>query len=125
MLASSESTGIFSFMPGNSAWHWLIAGGDYKQDSVKTANFFYSFNKGKQWIAPNSTTRGYRECLAQTDDAMFAVGPTGIDISTDDGVNWKALSDEKGFHVIKPGRDNNLMFLAGSNGKLAIMKTTP
>lgn len=135
MLATSESTGIFSFMLGNSAWHWLIAGGDYKLDNLKTDNFFYSRNKGKTWLAPATTTRGYRECLAQIDDerpakksktrTMFAVGPSGIDISTDEGVNWSPLSDEKGFHVIKPGRDGNHMFLAGSNGKLAIMKTRP
>jgi hypothetical protein len=135
MLAGAESTGIFSFMPGRSIRHWLVAGGDYKHDSLQTANFFYSLDKGKTWLAPGNTTRGYRECLAEIDDertakksrtrTIFALGPSGIDISADDGVNWKPLSDEKGFHVIKPGHDKNFMFLAGSNGKLAIMKTTP
>jgi photosystem II stability/assembly factor-like uncharacterized protein len=124
MLATSESTGIFSFMTSDNTKHWLIAGGDYKHDSVKTANFFYSLDKGETWLAPATTTRGYRECLANKTSTMFAVGPSGIDISTDDGINWKALSDEKGFHVIKPSKDNNFMFLAGSNGKLAIMKTS-
>jgi hypothetical protein len=56
---------------------------------------------------------------------MFAVGPSGIDISTDDGVNWQPLSDEKGFHVMKAAKDQKRMFLAGGNGRLAIMKTTP
>ncbi|MCD6064635.1 MAG: oxidoreductase, partial [Flavipsychrobacter sp.] len=135
MLAGTESTGIYSVMMGPTVWHWLIAGGDYRRDTLTTANFFYTLNKGKTWQAPATTTRGYRECLARIDDehsakksrtrTMFALGPSGIDISTDDGVNWKPLSDEKGFHVIKPGRDHKLMFLAGSNGKLAIMKTTP
>ncbi|MCF8449715.1 MAG: hypothetical protein K9G49_07565 [Taibaiella sp.] len=133
MLGGANSTGIYSFMPWHSVWHWLIAGGDYKHDTVQTANFFYSPNKGKKWLAPEQTTRGYRECIAAISDhakrdrvrAMFAVGPTGIDISTDGGINWKPLSDEKGFHVIKPSSDHNGMFLAGSNGKLAIMKTSP
>ncbi len=135
MLAGGESTGIFSFMHGGSAWRWLVAGGNYRNDTLRQNNFFYSPHKGKEWLAPETTTRGYRECLAVLYDihtskrerpkAMFAVGPSGIDISTDDGVNWKPLSDEKGFHVIKPSRDHSLMFLAGSNGKLAIMKTTP
>lgn len=133
MLATSESTGIFSLMNSNIVGHYFIAGGDYRNDTLRTANFFYSLDKGKTWKAPETTTRGYRECLALIYDgskkekpkAMFAVGPSGIDISTDDGVNWKPLSDEKGFHVIKPSRDHNFMFLAGSNGKLAIMKTTP
>jgi photosystem II stability/assembly factor-like uncharacterized protein len=125
MLASSESTGIFSFMTGRKSSHWLVAGGDYRRDSLRTANFFYTTDKGKTWLAPESTTRGYRECLAKTDNAMFAVGPSGIDISTDDGVNWKGLSDEKGFHVIKAIRDLTCVFLAGGNGKLAIMKIVP
>jgi photosystem II stability/assembly factor-like uncharacterized protein len=135
MLATSESTGIFSIMRGRNDWHWLVAGGDYRRDTLTTANFFYTMYKGKKWLAPVSPTRGYRECLAQINDGppgkengtrtMFALGPSGIDISTDDGVNWKPLSDEKGFHVIKANRDNKHVFLAGSNGKLAIMKTTP
>lgn len=124
MLAGTESVGIFSFMPTGNTGHWLIAGGDYKHDTVRTANFFYTLNKGKQWLAPATTIRGYRECLAQTGDAVFAVGPAGIDISTDGGANWKALSDEKGFHVIKPSSDNKHLFLAGSNGKLAVMGRT-
>lgn len=131
MLSGKESTGIFSFMPTHYIWKWFIAGGDYRNDTVRTANFFYSADEGKSWQAPQTTTRGYRECLAVLYEgpkkgipkAMFAVGPSGIDISTDYGVNWKPFSDEKGFHVIKPFWPK-LLFLAGSNGKLAVIKAT-
>ncbi|HYD20032.1 MAG TPA: YCF48-related protein [Flavipsychrobacter sp.] len=123
MLSGSPSTGTYSFMTGHSDERWLIAGGDYKNDTVRTANFFYSTDEGKTWQAPAGTTRGYRECLAQKSaiKMIFAVGPSGIDFSTDNGVVWRALSDEKGFHVIKEGK-GDVMFLAGANGKLAIMK---
>lgn len=134
MLATSESTGIFSIMIGGNVWNWMIAGGDYRNDTVSTANFFYTNNKGKDWYAPQTPTRGYRECLASvsTDTvskdsnawAIFAIGPTGIDISTDNGHNWRALSDDKGFHVMKPSIDKKRMFLAGANGKVAIMRMT-
>lgn len=133
MLATSESTGIFSFVPTDVVGNWLIAGGDYRNDTLRTANFFYTYNKGRDWHASRTTTRGYRECLAWIDaerqslrsmiKTTFAVGPSGIDISADKGKNWKPLSDEKGFHVIKPSRDHNRMFLAGANGKLAVMQT--
>lgn len=127
MLSGSTSTGTYTMMRDEGCW--LLAGGDYKRDSIRTGNFYYSTNEGKTWQAPKHTTRGYRECLAQTrkgkQKTMFAVGPAGIDISTDEGVNWKPLSDEKGFHVMKPSKDGKLMFLAGSNGKLAVMKTQP
>ena len=132
MLATSSSTGIFSFMV-TCVSCWYIAGGDYKQDTLRTANFFYTKNKGKTWHAPQTTTRGYRECLSyiyelpllkkERIQALFAAGPSGIDISNDMGVNWKPLSDDKGFHVIKPGYHHDRMFLAGANGKLAVMKT--
>lgn len=134
MLATSESTGIFSIKVGGNVWNWLIAGGDYRNDTVSTANFFYTNNKGEDWHAPKTTTRGYRECLAQIDTerpsnrsptrTTFAVGPSGIDISHDDGLNWKRLSDEKGFHVAKPSNDHYLIYLAGANGKVAVMRTT-
>lgn len=128
MLATSESTGIFSFVTGGPGW--MLAGGDYRNDTLRTSNFFYSYNRGKNWLAPDTTTRGYRECIAVLCDhqkktnpiATFAVGPSGIDISTDGGRNWKPLSDDKGFHVIKPSHYSNVLFLAGGNGKLAVMR---
>lgn len=130
MLATSSSTGIFSIMTDPTIISWLIAGGDYKQDTLSTANFFYTLDKGKTWHAPQTTTRGYRECLAMIEEhpvkqgrtKTLAVGPSGIDISADMGATWKPLSDEKGFHVIKRSKDHKLMFLAGANGKLAVMQ---
>lgn len=122
MTCGIASKGIYSFAatPGNR--RWLIAGGDYKNDTASLNNFFYSTNKGKQWSVANTTTRGYRECLAVTaDSTIFAAGPTGIDISRDNGRNWQALSDEKGFHVIRPSADGGCLYLAGANGKLAVM----
>lgn len=134
MLAGKESTGIFTIMAANSTWNWLIAGGDYKQDTLRTANFFYTHNKGKKWIAPTTTTRGYRECLTGIDTAkackkdrltaILAVGPTGIDISTDDGANWQALSNDRDLHVIKTAADHKRMYVAGGKGKLAILELT-
>jgi len=132
MLATSASTGIFSFITTAFVGYWLIAGGDYRNDTLRTANFFYSHNKGKDWQAPQTTTRGYRECLLVISNnekldrplATFAVGPSGIDISTDNGKNWKALSDDKGFHVIKESRSRDRIFLAGADGKLAFINKT-
>jgi photosystem II stability/assembly factor-like uncharacterized protein len=131
MLSGEASKGIYSFAASREGQSWFIAGGDYRHDTISTANFFYSTNKGKQWTAPNTTTRGYRECLAIADNAtdpksgsatIVAVGPTGIDISYDHGHNWQALSNDKGFHVIKPSADGRYLYLAGANGKLAVMQ---
>ena len=55
---------------------------------------------------------------------MIAVGPAGMDISVDFGVTWLPLNDEKGYHVIKTSNDQQQLYVAGSNGKLAIINTT-
>jgi photosystem II stability/assembly factor-like uncharacterized protein len=133
MIAGSSSTGIYTIMP-IAMWCWVIAGGDYKNDTASANNCFYTDKKGKKWSAPLHTTRGYRECLTAIDDirtskkskikAMIAVGPTGMDISVDFGVTWLPLNDEKGYHVIKTSNDQQQLYVAGSNGKLAIINTT-
>lgn len=134
MTHGSASKGIYTFMPTQYVGHWLIAGGDYRNDTDRTDNCYYTHNKGKTWQAPVATTRGYRECLTQLQDyptkgvgptSTFAVGPTGIDISHDEGKTWQALSDDKDLHVARPSRDHRCLFVAGGKGKVGVMKTWP
>lgn len=122
IIQGQPAAGIFSFLPLTKQ-HWLIAGGNYMRDTARMANFFYTRDGGKVWKAPKTTTRGYRECLAQAaDGTLYAVGPKGIDESHDEGNNWTAFSDEPLFHVMKKSRKGNLMIVAGGSGKLAIVK---
>lgn len=122
ILQGEASRGIFSFLPLTRK-HWVIAGGDYKQDTLRTANLFYTYNAGKTWHAPATTTRGYRECLAAIDKkhTLIAAGPGGVDISYDAGKNWEPLSEEKQFHVVKKSRKGNLIVIAGGGGKMSIL----
>ena len=142
ILQGSASTGIFTFLPLGKSF-WVIAGGDYKRDSLSTANLFYTHNAGKKWFAPAHTTRGYRECIevikhtdvlkgqsiahsafwtAENVNTLLAAGPGGIDISYDSGNKWRPLSDEKQFHVVKKSRNGNLIIAAGGAGKVAVVK---
>lgn len=131
ILQGESSMGIFSFLLIGSKY-WIIAGGDYKQEAVRKANLFYTGNGGRNWISPRVTTRGYRECVVVADDGvgkkgtatLLAVGPTGIDISLDGGINWMAFSDEKQYHVIKKARKGELIIMAGGGGKVAVLKGT-
>jgi photosystem II stability/assembly factor-like uncharacterized protein len=122
ILQGGNSTGIFSFLPVSSKY-WVIAGGDYKRDTLRTNNLFVSRNGGKSWTGPAVTTRGYRECVEVIDNrgTLIAVGPGGIDISRDKGRTWSALSDEKKFHVIRKSRKGNLVVMAGGEGKVAVL----
>ncbi len=125
ILQGGAGTGIFSYLY-LSHRHWIIAGGDYKNDTLRKDNLFYSLDAGKTWISPATTTRGYRECLSQAPDGtLLAVGPGGIDVSADNGKNWKAVSNEKQYHVISRARDGNLLIMAGGGGKISVLRTFP
>ncbi len=134
ILHGASGTGIFSFAALRKR-QWLIAGGDYTRDTLRTDNLFYTTNRGKTWHAPAVTTRGYRECLAvkygkprakrSSKRTVFAVGPTGIDISHDDGRTWQSFSNEKKFHVMRCSPQQNFMLVAGGDGKLSIAATAP
>jgi photosystem II stability/assembly factor-like uncharacterized protein len=142
ILQGTASTGTFTFLPLGKKL-WVIAGGDYQHDSLSTANLFVTYDAGKTWHAPASTTRGYRECLEviehndvpkvrtsgltetgtfKSANTLLAVGPGGIDISYDSGDHWIPLSDEKQFHVVKKSRSGNLIIIAGGHGKVAVLK---
>lgn len=132
ILQGESGRGIFSFAALGRR-QWLIAGGDYTQDTLRRNNFFYTSNAGKTWMAPVTTTRGYRECLLPVNDevvakksrlSILAIGPSGIDISLDHGQNWQPFSDEKQYHVGMESPKGDLVVVAGGKGKLAVIKRT-
>lgn len=122
IIHGESTTGIFSFAFRNDNTG-IIAGGDYKKDTLKTNHIFHTMDGGKNWFDPVIPTRGYRECVLYVNSVIvLATGPSGTDISYDSGTNWKALSEEKGFHVVKKSRSGNLVIIAGSGGKISVLK---
>jgi photosystem II stability/assembly factor-like uncharacterized protein len=121
IIQGASSTGIFSVSFSNEK-KASIVGGDYLKDSLSIDHNFYTLDGGKHWLKPNVPTRGYRECVEYiTEKIMIATGPGGTDLSHDSGINWKPLSDEKSFHVVRRARKGSLILLAG-NSKVAILK---
>ncbi|MCW3124227.1 MAG: oxidoreductase [Flavipsychrobacter sp.] len=122
ILQGASTTGIFSVAYRNNKTA-IIAGGDYKQDTLKEDHIFYTKDGGKTWTAPKSPTRGYRECVEYLDEkTVIATGPAGTDISFDAGATWQALSDEKQFHTVRKSRKGNLIIMTGGGGKIAVVK---
>lgn len=119
IIQGTESRGIFSLFIQNQ--NWLVAGGDYKSDTLKKDHVYLSSDEGKSWVFPQKPTGGYRECIGLAGPAvLLAAGPTGVDFSTDGGKNWSLNSEQKGFHVVKKARKGNLVLLAGSKGLIGI-----
>jgi photosystem II stability/assembly factor-like uncharacterized protein len=121
ILQGESSTGIFSLSQNNNAL--IVVGGDYLKETMTVNHNFYSLDGGQLWKTPSSPTRGYRECVEPiTTKTVVATGPSGTDISYDNGVTWKALSDEKGLHVVRKARKGSLVIFAGSKGQVFQLK---
>ena len=121
MVQGESTTGIFSFVRNRNVI--IIVGGDYKKESMAINHNFYSPSEGSHWFTPNSPPRGYRECVEPIKrNTLVAVGPSGIDISFDNGINWKPFSDEKGLHVVRKSRKGSLVIAAGGKGQVFVIE---
>ena len=122
IIQGLNTRGIFSFACTDKH-KIIIVGGDYKMDSLRAGNAFFSNDGGKTWCAPLATTRGYRECVEAIDEeTLIAAGPGGTDISYDHGQRWQPLSDEEQFHVLRKSRNGKRIIMAGSSGKICVLK---
>lgn len=121
IVQGGNTTGIYSFAVHGQTLN--LVGGDYKNPPYNIDHNLLSNDLGENWITPASTTRGYRECVEFiSNHTWIATGPTGTDITEDDGMNWKPLSDEEGFHVVRKARTGTLMIIAGTKGHISILK---
>ncbi len=117
ILQGESSTGIFSVAFRDKLG--VVVGGDYLQDSLKVKHILLTHDGGKTWHTPTTPTRGYRECVEYVSDKiLIATGPSSTDVSYNKGEDWQALSDEKGFHVVRKARKGKLVVVAGS-GKIS------
>ena len=122
MLHGQSTTGIFT-MDFNGERRGVIAGGDYKMDTLRTDHVFYTTNKGKSWKKPVTATGGYRECAVYLDKhTILAIGPAGADISNDDGKDWEPCASEKQLHTLHKSRNGNIVIAAGGGGKICVLK---
>ena len=120
VVHGTTSAGIFSVA---AAHRWIIVGGDFQNDSLAVNHHAYSDDQGKTWQLPKRSTRGYRECIEFLGNGNWvAVGPAGIDASSDDGITWSGVSDVKGLHVVRKARKGKLVLAAGSNGRIYRLK---
>lgn len=120
IIQGENTRGIFSFVYNINAL--IIVGGDFQKETLATNHNFYSLDGGMNWQTPTVPIRAYRECVEPIKKKiLIATGPSGSDISYDNGINWKMLSDEKGFHVVRKARKGNLVIVAGGKGQVFLI----
>jgi photosystem II stability/assembly factor-like uncharacterized protein len=101
--AASVSAGIFS-LAFRDPRHGIAVGGDYKRPERAEHIVARTADGGLTWFAPKGDgPRGFRSAASYIPGArsptIVAVGPTGADISTDDGESWRPLGTQ-GFHAL-------------------------
>lgn len=93
----------------------IIAGGDFMKRDRNDFNCLISNDGGKTWKSPVQPPSGYKSCIIfHRNKTWFTCGLTGVDISLDDGMNWKKINSI-GFHVIQKAKKGTAIFLAGNN----------
>ena len=113
LLQGKESTGANSIAVKNNKII-IIVGGDFLRQEDTTGNCTVSRDGGKTWIYSNSPPSGYRSCVEYLyKDKWITCGLNGIDISNDDGMNWKKISNQS-FNVVRKAKKGAGVYLAGN-----------
>lgn len=98
-----------------------IVGGDYALDTAVKNNIqLFTINNQQLLNASVQTPpHGYRSCVTfLSSNVLIACGTSGVDVSTDGGLNWRLISTES-FHVCTKAKKGTAVFLAGKDGRIA------
>ncbi|CAN5310365.1 YCF48-related protein [soil metagenome] len=121
MIQGLETTGANSIAIYNKE-QYVIVGGDFANDKRSDSNCILLYPGNKKWTVPQTPPHGYRSCVAYiTENKLITCGTSGVDISNDGGMNWQLISTLS-FHVCAKAATGNKVFLAGSNGKIALLQ---
>jgi photosystem II stability/assembly factor-like uncharacterized protein len=119
-LPTGSSTGIFS-IAFRDARHGVVVGGDYSREADAIDNAAVSSDGGVTWSLARSLS-GYRSVVAWLEGAgpstWLAIGPSGADLSEDDGRTWKAVASE-GYDTFSAAPGARTGWAAGNGGRIA------
>lgn len=123
VIQGKESTGANSIAVRSDgprvANTFIITGGDFTNDKDTTLNCVLTNDGGHTWIHPTTRPHGYRSCVTYiSNKKLLCCGTSGVDLSTDSGMTWRLISSN-GFHVCRKAKKGKMVFLAGSNGRIA------
>lgn len=118
MLQGEASQGIFAI--AKSGLQILAVGGDYTKLEAREGNAV-RFNL-ESFEYPNDTPLGYRSGIAVFDEKnlIISVGPSGSDLSKDNGLNWQSFSSI-GYHAVKVSNNGKSIWASGSGGRIGLL----
>jgi photosystem II stability/assembly factor-like uncharacterized protein len=120
-LASGPSSGIFSIAFRDER-HGIVVGGDYRKETEAVENVAVTDDGGATWtLIKERGLSGFRSVVAPVPGepgSWIAVGPSGADLSRDDGRTWTPL-EGPGFHTFSFARGARIGWGAGEKGMIA------
>lgn len=121
IIQGTSTTGANSIAVKNSKV-MIVVGGDFTAKDDTTRNCVITKDGGISWQFPTHTPPGYRGCVEYLQkNEWITCGLNGVDISNDDGMNWRLISDQS-FHVVRKAKKGNAVYLAGNNGTIGKLK---
>jgi photosystem II stability/assembly factor-like uncharacterized protein len=118
-VVKGPSAGIFSIAFRDSK-NGIVVGGDYKQERAAMDNAAVTRDGGRTWRLVRGLS-GYRSAVAYVPSmrrTIVAVGPSGTDVSLDDGDTWTAVSGG-GFHALSFAPKSPIAWAVGEAGTIA------
>src|SRR5262249_38822422 len=92
-VATGDATGIFS-IAFRDAQHGVVVGGNYRLEQQAVDNVAITSDGGATWSLARKGVSGFRSAVAflpGTERSLLAVGPSGSDVSDDDGRTWTPI----------------------------------
>lgn len=117
ILQGSSTTGANSIAIHKNIM--IVVGGDFTKPAGTTGNCAISEDGGITWKSPTTPPFGYRSCVEYIGgNKWITCGINGVDISDDNGSNWRNISNHSFNTVIKSKKGKDI-FLVGSKGRIA------
>ena len=117
-LTTSASAGIFS-VAFRDPLHGIAVGGDYRKETDATGVAAITIDGGTTW-KPLTGLGGFRSVVAHVPGktmAWIAAGPSGADVSTDEGRTWTPIPGD-GYHAFAFAPHAKVGWGVGERGRI-------
>jgi photosystem II stability/assembly factor-like uncharacterized protein len=98
----------------------MIVGGNYTKEKEVHDNVAVTDDGGKTWkLAAAKGLGGFRSAVVYLPNWILAIGPSGSDISSDNGATWSSI-DTVSYDAFSPARDKSYGWASGAQGHIGV-----
>ena len=120
------SAGVFSLGEDPRSGTVVAVGGDYANPEAGEDSAATRLSNTVVWKKSSTLPHGYRSSVAYDvpSKTWIAVGPNGTDVSTDDGLNWRAIKPGYGDDASADKQWNalSLPYVVGPHGRIGRLR---